>query len=241
MTGTGSKTLVIGKNEFDIEVVAEDGINKNTYKVIIFRGEEIVPSAYLKSLTINNVGSTLSPEFDKKNNKYTVEVPNTVTELDLKYELEEETAVITINGNENFEVGENKVTINIKASDESDEQTYELLVTRKEPEPVVEEPTDETKTTEPKTTVRKKKWYLLIPIGIVIALIVAIIAVLLFRKGKKSDKLPKKAEEIEDEVQKPVELFDLEKTQTFDHQNFREDNVSENLEKTKEYDINDFR
>jgi len=183
VTGTGTKTLKMGDNEFEITVTSEDGSKTKTYRLNVIRGEVQEPSAFLKTLTINNIGIALSPEFDPKNNKYTVKVGEDIDELDLKYTLEDSLAEVEIEGNEKFITGENLVKITVKASDESDTQVYEITVIKEEEEsvaPVVPETKEEVK--------KDNKTLLIIIIVVVILAVVGGVAFLLFRKKKNGKK-----------------------------------------------------
>ncbi len=185
--GAGTKSLAMGENNFEIVVTAEDGETKSTYKIKVIRGEISEPSAYLSKLDINNIGVALSPEFDPKNNKYTIRVTPDISKLDLKYEAEDPLAEVTIDGNEKFTTGENKITITVKASDESDTQVYELSVIQDAEEStestvVVEKQDDET---EEK---KSNKTLLIVIIVIVVLLVVGGVAFVLFRKKKNTKK-----------------------------------------------------
>lgn len=181
----GAKALEMGENNFEITVTAEDGSTSNTYKLTVIRGEIAEPSAYLKDLVINNIGASLSPTFESKNNKYTVQIDKAISKLDFKYELEDPMAEVKIEGNENFAEGENLVKILVKSSDGQDEQVYEITVIKEEDNssaiPVEDDKTPATK---------KKGVNVWLIVGIVSAIIVVVIAVaiILFRKNNKKKK-----------------------------------------------------
>ena len=261
-TGTGNKTLVMGENTFEIVVTAENGTTKKTYKVTVNRGEVSEPSAYLKNLIINNIGCELSPEFDKLNNKYTVDVSGDITELDLEYELEDPLASIEIEGNENFVDGENLITITIKASDDSDEQIYEITVNKnmEESNEIVEDEKKEEK---------KSSTWLIVVIVLIILLISGGAGFIIFKK-KKGKGSPKVKKEKKEKIEEPEENTDLddelpqikddgiteilknefyddEKTTTYDKSQFsmdRDDDFDndeeDEIEKTKEFNFKDF-
>lgn len=245
-TGTGSKNLNMGDNFFSIEVTAEDGTTKKTYNVTITRGKVAEPSAFIKSLKINGLDSLLSPEFDSKNDKYTVVVPAGTESLDLVYELEDPLANISIEGNEKFVTGENRVTIKVTSSDNEKKQTYEILVT------VEEEETTTTKPIPVKKEGKKNKK------GILIAIILAIIAIvigvgfLLFRK-KKADESNKKITDSTDNSDietnenivsetTQMSLYNEDKTETYDREKLNQaiiNTTEEELDKTKEFNFKD--
>lgn len=256
--GTGSKTLSMGANTFEIEVTAEDGSTKKIYTIVVNRGEIVTPSAYLKKLYVDNIGLELSPSFDKNNNKYTISVPFDMTELNLKYESEDKNAKVEIVGNEKFVTGENRVIVKVTANDESETQEYEIQVTvlEKDEETIVEEPTIDEKEKDEKK-VNKGLIIFLIAFGIIA--IVSAVAILLFKKKKgnnskknsatKSEEasIKGKADVSEDKSVTDIlkgELYDehSSKTETYDVNAVREAmrNV-ENDDKTKEFDFKDFK
>lgn len=183
-TGGGNVSLQMGSNEVELVVTAEDGETKNTYKLNIVRGEVAEPSAYLKKLDINNIGISLSPEFDKNNNKYTVKVGKDITELNFVYEREDDLAEVTIEGNKDFVEGENEVKITVVSSNGEDTQVYEITVIKGEEE---EEEKPEKKH-EPEEKKKKNSVWLIVGIVGAILAIVAGVAVVLFKKKKKKNK-----------------------------------------------------
>lgn len=233
-TGTGSKSLSMGENKFEVEVTAEDGNTKKKYTITVIRGEILVPSAYIKSLTINNADTTISPEFDKLNNIYTIETTGDIEKLDIKYELEDSLATCEILGNEDFKVGENIVTLLVTSSDSKLTQKYELIVNIEEKEeevPKVNETTGE----EPK---KNNKWILIAIIFGSLLLIGGTIFVLFRNKKKKNkDNNPVNEDKSITELIKE-DLYSEEKTERFDAKLFNEAlNTQEDLEKTKEFNF----
>jgi len=245
--GTGTKTLVMGKNTFQIVVTAEDGTTTQTYTVNVNRGEINEPSAYLKSLTVNNIGVVLSPEFDQKLNKYSVDVTSDITELDFKYETEDKDATVDIEGNKDFVIGENKVVIKVTSSNETDTQEYEITVNVSEEE-VVEENKEE-KTEKKKLSI----WVIILIILIIIGLIGGTAFLLFKKKSKgnkpKKDKKNKDEDDENDEAEESVtgllkaELYDNDETSTYNSDEFKEvfELNNEDLERTKEFNVQDFK
>ncbi len=127
--GNGEHTLLEnGKTVIYIEVTAESG-DKRTYKLNFIKKE--MPSSQLLFLEVYE--GELIPDFNKDGYKYYVTVPNEVTSLDLTIDKNvvavDEAATITIKDNENFKVGINIVTIQVKSSN-NDIKNYYLYVTR---------------------------------------------------------------------------------------------------------------
>lgn len=124
VTGTGVHNLNSGSNEISIAVTAENG-DINTYKININRAKN--SNNYLSKLQVAD--GTLSPEFDKETLSYSISVPYEVTSLNLTTEPEVSTSSIEVDGNSNFERGDNNVDINVIAEDGSI-RTYKIVVTR---------------------------------------------------------------------------------------------------------------
>ncbi|HBA37254.1 MAG TPA: hypothetical protein DCY94_00895 [Firmicutes bacterium] len=191
VTGGGTKSLQIGENTVELIVTAEDGNTKKTYKINVIRGEIADPSAYLKSLTINNIGVALSPEFDSKNNTYTVKASTDIESLNLKYETEDPLAEVTVEGNEDFKLGENEITITVVSSDKEKTETYKIKVLIEE-----EESTD-----IPIAPIEKEekksgpKWWLIALIVSIILIVIAGISFILF-KNKKNKKQESKTQNV---------------------------------------------
>ncbi len=182
ITGTGTKSLAVGENTYEIEVTAQDKTTKKTYVIKVIRGEITEPSAYLKSLELNNIGIALSPEFDSKNNKYTIIVDDTISKIDFKYELADPLATVTIDGNEDFSYGENLVTIKVVSSDLETEEIYEITVIKEEEESIYDlESLDEVE--EEKSS---RLWLIILIVLVIIAILIGVIVVLF--KKKKNDK-----------------------------------------------------
>lgn len=89
--------------------------------------EEKSNNANLKSLEVDN--QELVPSFSTNTVAYTMQVTNTITELNIKAEPEDEKATVSIQGNKNLKEGENLVTISVSAEDGT-VKIYEIQVTR---------------------------------------------------------------------------------------------------------------
>lgn len=84
--------------------------------------------ASLKELIIEQEG--LMPEFSADVTEYTINVPNEITALNITATPTDTKATVTIEGNENFVVGENKVIIKVVAEDGTTKE-YVINVIRK--------------------------------------------------------------------------------------------------------------
>ncbi len=129
--GTGTITLEEGENKIELVVTAENG-NTSTYNLVINRQikeEDIVLSNTnsLESIVIDEIEF----EFDKDMLEYNLEVPFDVNEINISYELEDDTANVEADSMVELIVGLNKITIAVTAEN-GDVRTYTLNITRKE-------------------------------------------------------------------------------------------------------------
>ena len=119
--------LLLGDNYFNIEVTAEDGINKRTYTVIVQRNKSA--DAGLSDLSISK--GTLSPDFDADIINYTVNVPNNITAISLNATAN--FAEATVAGNvtdQELQTDENLFTIIVTAEDGITKKIYTVIVHR---------------------------------------------------------------------------------------------------------------
>ncbi len=88
-------------------------------------------NSFLAKLQIEE--GTISPEFNYKTNDYTIAVPNDITKLTVSAIADSSKATVSISGDEELQVGENKVEITVKAEDGS-KSTYTVIATRADEE-----------------------------------------------------------------------------------------------------------
>lgn len=139
VSGTGTHSLKVGNNEFNIVCKSAYGTTK-TYKVKVTRAEG---STYLTSLSSSKSG--FNETFNMNTYKYTMRVGNDVTSLALNYKTESSMATVEMRtgstttvlsngttGNINLPEGTTKVYIDVypSASDRSEHKTYEVDITR---------------------------------------------------------------------------------------------------------------
>lgn len=136
--GAGEVEIQDGINNIRILVTAENG-NVQIYSLILetpFKQSNLV----LESLEIYGVNiktgknekEKLTPSFEKKIYEYSVELPYEVTSLDINAKSVQNT-FISIIGENDLEIGENKILIEITdKEDESRKTTYVINAKRKE-------------------------------------------------------------------------------------------------------------
>ena len=83
---------------------------------------------YLTDISIN--GYSIVPEFSMTNTTYMLEVENDVESIDISTTKYDSSSIVKIYGNNNLQVGQNKVLISVTAENGS-VRTYRIYVTRK--------------------------------------------------------------------------------------------------------------
>jgi hypothetical protein len=120
------KALEVGDNIVNITVTAEDGTTTMTYTVTIHR---LSSDATLKSLALSS--GTLSPSFNANTLRYTVNLSNDVSLIDVTGSANHPAA--TVNGNVSgkaLDVGNNTVEITVTAEDGTSVSTYTVTLVR---------------------------------------------------------------------------------------------------------------
>jgi len=137
-TPSGALPLVVGNTTLTIVVVAQDGVTKKTYTVIVNR---ISNNVYLTSLALNH--GTLSPAFAVGTGSYTAYVSNDVTSVTVTPTLNNLYASVKVNGTAVtsgaasaailLNVGANTISSLVTAQDGVTHKTYTITITRAVP------------------------------------------------------------------------------------------------------------
>ena len=135
VTGTGSKTLQIGKNTFSVKVTAEDKKTTKTYTLTITRKdkEEVKSDATLTNLGIRPKEYDFTG-FKPSTTTYNVSVSNDVEKITIYATAKNSKDTISGNGYKSLQVGQNKCEIKVTSEDKKTSKTYVINVTRKEKE-----------------------------------------------------------------------------------------------------------
>ena len=125
VAGDGTVNLDMGVNYINVIVTSEAGTEK-VYTLIVTR--EGNDNYFLSSLMTSS--GTLSPEFNKEVNDYTVEVDYDVEDIVITGTPEDSLAIVTGLQKYPLEVGDNQIAVTVTAESGSI-NTYHILVTRK--------------------------------------------------------------------------------------------------------------
>ena len=130
LVGTGSRSLSIGENIFEIKVTSKDGANQ-TYKIKIIRSEEELKpneaSTFLETLTINSIKINLKDDIYN----YVTSVGEDIKTLDINLTTKSTTAKYKIKGADKLKKGFNTITITVE--DEELPLTEYFITVYKEP------------------------------------------------------------------------------------------------------------
>ena len=118
------------------EIKKEETITTNIPVVPTTDTKNYTQTSYIRPITLSSDSKIKSLEiegykidFDPNTYSYSIKVKNSVKSLNLKVILNDSNATYTVNGNENFKVGENTVNIVVTAEDGST-STYTITVNR---------------------------------------------------------------------------------------------------------------
>ena len=113
-------------------LVVSDGEKDITLDTASWSGKVSAPPSNncdLSGITVTN--ATLSPTFSKNTTYYTCTVPYDVEKLKMDYNRADSGQTVNISGNSDFVVGENTVTLTVKAANGAT-KTYTIAVTRQQ-------------------------------------------------------------------------------------------------------------
>lgn len=166
----GNENLQEGENTVTITVTAEDGTTK-VYTITVNKGNvEQVASLGLSTLTI--AGIDMEEVFSPTTYEYTIEINEDVTQLDITAEANEEGATVEIVGNQDFQEGENIVSIIVKSANGEETVTYQLTINKNTA--AVAENSNQT----------QNLIFICLFVGIVVVIII-VVSILLYKRHKK--------------------------------------------------------
>lgn len=121
-----------GENRYTITVTAQDGKTSKSYVVVV--NKEKAPAVAssdnnLKGLSVD--GYTISPAFNANITDYNLTIPFEATSVKVNATKNHDKANVVINGMDNLQVGDNKVTVEVTAENGS-KKTYTINVKREE-------------------------------------------------------------------------------------------------------------
>jgi len=113
---SGSLELKVEKQETKVEELEQEN------------GEVEANNTDLKILRLNREG--ISPDFQKEIKEYYFIADSSVNELEVTVIPENPYATVSVTGNQNLKMGENKIEIHVLAQDKSREAVYQIYVTK---------------------------------------------------------------------------------------------------------------
>lgn len=155
ISGTGKKKLSEGSNPFDVIVTAEDGTQK-TYRVNVIRlakeeinnpdVEEPETKVEVALASLQIVSVSLNEAFKPDIYEYTATAGLDAKEVIVSGSANVENALVDIDAPEEYEEGENIITITVREKDGKDKKVYTVKVMKEAAEEDKEEPKEITPT-----------------------------------------------------------------------------------------------
>lgn len=206
ITGTGMITLKEGKNELNVEVIAEDG-TKKTYTLNVTRKEaETVTGTTEEKLGLSELsieGIEINPSFKSNIYEYTATITAEMAEnsLNITAKTNNEDATVEIIGNENFQDGENVITILVNNETTKENATYQIIVDKQVELEIVEK----TSWLKPSTWGKEEIIKVAIILVLIILIVWAIVLKVKLSKENEKTRLPG-AEELDKAMTEHQEL-----------------------------------
>lgn len=224
ISGTGTKTLKEGVNTFNVVVTAEAG-NTQTYTINVTRtakeeqienneqpeenpGEDPMEEIFGLS-ELNVEGVELEPQFQTDVYEYKVELKEDIEKLNITTSATEANSNIEITGNENFQEGENIITIVVKGEDEEKIATYQIIVNK-----TLEEQENAVNQEQDHQQMIKKIIVISVAGGVILIIVIAAIIVKV-KKSKESNDEYISYENLTDDYEDDYEVNEIEE-QTFE-------------------------
>lgn len=127
---TGNTNISVGNSQIKILVTAENGNQKQYLINVTKTNNSELSNANLENLAIENV--TLIPEFNSEITDYTAEFSEDIQSLNILAIPQREAATVTIEGNENLQIGDNVIKITVLAEDGETSKIYNIVVKKNE-------------------------------------------------------------------------------------------------------------
>ena len=182
---SGNKNLEVGTNTIKVEVTAENGKTTKTYEVSVTKlatedekpgnllDDNTTTKLYLKSLSID--GLELTPSFDKNIFSYEATIDmdtKDLSNINVNAAAENIDSTVEITGNTDLKEGENTVNVIVKSKSSSEQTVYQITVNKV------------SKASEITTNKRKGIKRETLIIGLYIACLIIIFAILILKKTR---------------------------------------------------------
>lgn len=138
VTITGNTNLKQGLNTIKIEVQSADKTNKSFYTIHVSKTTNLeLANSNLENLAVRE--GMLYPPFDANITKYDIEVANDIDTVEVLAIPERMGANVTIKGNQNLKIGDNTITIDVKAEDGITHKKYVIKAHRRNEQEEIKE------------------------------------------------------------------------------------------------------
>lgn len=144
---TGNTELKEGLNIIDIKVESEDKTKTEIYKIYVTKTEnKELANSNLENLAIRQ--GTLEPTFQANITHYYIELANEISKLDILAIAQNMNAEVTVEGNNGLKIGDNTITVNVKAEDGITNKKYVITAHRRNEQEETQEEAEQEKQQE---------------------------------------------------------------------------------------------
>lgn len=144
---TGNTDIREGLNTINIEVESEDKAKTETYKIYVTKtANKELANSNLENLAVRK--GTLEPPFQANITHYYVELANDVSKLDILAISQNMNATVTIEENDDLQIGENTITVNVTAEDDITNKKYVITAYRRSEQEETQEEEEQEKQQE---------------------------------------------------------------------------------------------
>lgn len=133
----GNTEIKEGLNTINIEVESEDKTKTETYKIYVTKtNNQELANSNLENLAVRQ--GMLEPTFQAAITHYYIEIANDVSKLDILAISQSMNAEVTIEGNDELEIGNNIIIVSVTAEDEITKKKYVITAHRRSEQEEIE-------------------------------------------------------------------------------------------------------
>ncbi len=127
---TGNTDIKEGLNTINIEVESEDKTKTETYKIYVTKTDnKELANSNLENLAVRQ--GTLEPPFQADITHYYIEIANDVSKLDILAISQNMNAEVTLEGNDELEIGDNIIIVSVTAENGTTNKKYVITAHRR--------------------------------------------------------------------------------------------------------------